>query len=84
MVIWITIRPWWRFALSECMEYDDCVWIFGGEGASPDIGWLTLQIVNPGDMKVMNYLVGDLRSLRALVKGQIQVNAIHIALVHLA
>ena len=31
------IQPWQRFALSECLEYEDyCLWIglFGGEGAS--------------------------------------------------
>ena len=36
VVILITILPWRRFALSECLEYDNCLWIFGGEGASPD------------------------------------------------
>ena len=30
------ILHWWRSALSECLEYDDCVWISGGEGASLD------------------------------------------------
>ena len=35
-VIWITIQPWWRFALSKCLEHDDCLWTFDGEGASPD------------------------------------------------
>ena len=34
MVIWITIRPWLRFALSECLEHDNGLWIFGDEGAS--------------------------------------------------
>ena len=27
------IHPWQRFALSECLEYDDCILLFGGEGA---------------------------------------------------
>ena len=26
----------WRFTVSECLEYDDCLWIFGGKGASLD------------------------------------------------
>ena len=30
------IRPWLKFARSECLECDDCLWIFGGEGASVD------------------------------------------------
>ena len=34
--IQITIMHWQRFALSVCLEYDNCLWIFGGEGASPD------------------------------------------------
>ena len=34
--ILVMIQPCWRFALSDCLEYDDCVWIFGGEAASPD------------------------------------------------
>ena len=25
-----------QIALSECLEYDNCLWIFGGKGASPD------------------------------------------------
>ena len=29
-------EPWARLALSECLEYDDCLWIFGGKRASPD------------------------------------------------
>ena len=73
MAIWIMTRPWWKFALSKCVEYDD--WMFGGKGASPDGNvnewWrtmLTLQIRNPGIMGVMSCPVGNLCSLSALVK----------------
>ena len=34
------IWPWQRLALSECWEYDECLWIFDGEGESQD-GWLS-------------------------------------------
>ena len=35
-MIQITIQPWWRFALFDSLEHDDCLWIFYGEGATPD------------------------------------------------
>ena len=27
------MQPWQRFAHSKCLEFDDSLWIFGGEGA---------------------------------------------------
>ena len=36
VAIQIIIWPWCRFALSECLEYDDRLGIFGGKGALPD------------------------------------------------
>ena len=30
VAIWIMIQPWWRFALSECLEYDDYLWTYAG------------------------------------------------------
>ena len=32
----VTILPWQRLMLSQCLECDDCLWIFDGEGASLD------------------------------------------------
>ena len=36
VAIQIMIQPWWRFALSECLEYDDYLWIFDCDGVSLD------------------------------------------------
>ena len=36
LAMWTMIRPWQKFALSEYLKYDDCLWIFGGEGVSSD------------------------------------------------
>ena len=40
VLIQVTVRPWQRFMLSKCLEYDSCLQIFGGEGASP-VGYLS-------------------------------------------
>ena len=36
VMIKIMIRPCQRFALSKFLEYEDCLWIFGGKGVSLD------------------------------------------------
>ena len=36
VAIWMTILPRLRLTFSECLEYDDCLWVFGNKAASPD------------------------------------------------
>ena len=36
VVILIMIWPEWKFVLSECLEYDDCQWIFDDERVFSD------------------------------------------------
>ena len=69
-VIWITILSWWMFTSSECLEYDDYLWIFGGKYDKRSItGWLTLQIVNPSNMEEMSCLDGELHPLSSSELG---------------
>ena len=52
-LLWILIkvRPWLGFALSEYLECDDCLWMFGVKGASRD-GYLKEY----GDYLFIHYL----------------------------